>query len=173
MASVYKRPADKKKKHKPWLIEYVDHEGKRAYAKGFTDKGLTEQLAAKLESEVMLRRRGMIDPAQERLLAIKQSPIADALAAFERSLENTTPKHQQLTMSRIRRLIEASGTETIGELAAERVEEALKGIRRADDLGNRTYNHYLQTIDEFGKWLVATKRLHTNPVSGIERLKGL
>ena len=48
--------------------------GQAPYAKGFTDKGLTEQLAAKLENEVLLRKRGMIDPAQERLLAIKQSP---------------------------------------------------------------------------------------------------
>jgi len=170
MASVYKRPADKGKKNKPWLIEYVDHEGKRAYAKGFTDKGLTEQLAAKLENEVMLRKRGMIDPAQERLLAVKQSPIADALAAFERSLDETTPKHRKLTMTRVRRLIEASGTRTIGELEAERVEDALKALRRAEDLGNRTYNHYLQAVDEFGKWLVSSKRLPTNPVAGIDRL---
>ncbi len=33
---------------------------------------LTEQLAAKLESEVMLRKRGMIDPESERMLAIKE-----------------------------------------------------------------------------------------------------
>jgi site-specific recombinase XerC len=50
------------------------------------------------------------------------------------------------------------------------VEGALKVIRLADDLGNRTYNHYLQAIDEFGKWLVSTKRLPANPVAGIERL---
>ena len=170
MPSIYKRSQDKGKKNKPWLIEYVDHEGKRAYAKGFTDKGLTEQLAAKLENEVMLRKRGMIDPAQERLLAIKQSPIADHLAAFDRSLENTTPKHRKLTMTRVRRLVEASGAKALADLEAERIEETLKELRRAEDLGNRTYNHYLQAIDEFGKWLVATKRLPSNPVAGIDRL---
>jgi site-specific recombinase XerC len=170
MASIYKRPADKGKKNKPWLIEYVDHEGKRAYAKGFTDKALTEQLAAKLENEVLLRKRGMIDPAQERLLAIKQSPITEALAAFERSLDANTPKHIRLTMTRVRALIDASGAKTIGELDAEHVENALKVIRSTKDLGKRTYNHYLQAIDEFGKWLVSSKRLPTNPVAGIERL---
>ncbi|MFM7318334.1 MAG: hypothetical protein ACKO5E_15430 [bacterium] len=71
MASIFKKSRDKGKKNRPWWIEYVDADGKRAYAKGFTDKGLTEQLAAKLETEVMLRQRGMIDPEQERLLAIK------------------------------------------------------------------------------------------------------
>ncbi len=170
MPSIYKRPADKGKKNKPWLIEYRDADGNRAYAKGFTDKGLTEQLAAKLENEVLLRKRGMIDPAQERLLAIKQSPIADALAAFERSLDNTTPKHRKLTMTRVRRLVEASGVKALSDLEAEKIEEALKELRRAEDLGNRTYNHYLQAIDEFGKWLVSSKRLPTNPVAGIGRL---
>ena len=170
MASIYKRPADKGKKNKPWLIEYLDHEGKRTYAKGFTDKALTEQLAAKLENEVLLRKRGMIDPAQERTLAIKKLPIGEALAAFERSLDNTTPKHVKLTMTRVRALVEDSGAKTIGELDAEHVENALKGLREAKDLGKRTYNHYLQAIDEFGKWLVASKRLPTNPVAGIDRL---
>ena len=140
MASIYKRSPDKGKKIKPWLIEFLDHEGNRAYAKGFTDKGLTEQLAAKLENEVMLRKRGMIDPAQERLLAIKRAPIADALIAFDRSLDNTTTKHRKLTMTRVRRLIDASAARTLADLDAERVEEALKGLRRAEDLGNRTYN---------------------------------
>ena len=51
----------------------------------------------------------------------------------------------------------------------EKVESsALKAIREEEDLGARTYNHYLQAIDEFGKWLVATKRLPGNPVAGID-----
>ena len=33
----------------------------------------------------------MIDPAQERLLAIKQSPITEHLDAFDRSMANNTP----------------------------------------------------------------------------------
>jgi integrase len=170
MASISKRSRDKGKKNKPYWIEYVDADGGRAFAKGFTDKGLTEQLAAKLENEVLLRKRGMIDPAQERLLAIRQSPLADHLAAFERSLENATPKHRKLTMTRVRRLVEGSGFATLGEVDAEAVENCLKAIRLAEDLGARTYNHYLQAIDEFGKWLAATKRLPANPVAGIERL---
>ena len=170
MASIHKRTRDKGKKNKPYYIQFFDHEGKRQTTKGFTDKGLTEQLAAKLENEVLLRSRGMIDPAQERLLAIRQSPIAEALAAFESSMDNTTPKHRKLTMTRVRRLVEGSGCRTIGEMDAEKVEACLKQVRLADDLGARTYNHYLQAIDEFGKWLVASKRLLANPVAGIERL---
>jgi hypothetical protein len=38
-------------------------------------------------------------------------------------------------------------------LDGEKVEGALKAIRRADDWGARTYNHYLQAIDAFAKTL--------------------
>ena len=170
MASIYKRSRDKKKKNVPYQIEYVDADDVRRVVKGFTDKGLTEQLAAKLENEVMLRKRGMIDPLAEQLAVRRQSLVGDSLDAFRQSLDNTTPKHQKLTITRVTRLVEASGAKTLGDLDAEKVEEALKAIRREDDLGARTYNHYLQAIDEFGKWLASSKRLTHNPVSGIERL---
>jgi site-specific recombinase XerD len=170
MASIYKRTRDRKRKNAPYQIEYLDADGVRRVVKGFSDKGLTEQLAAKLENEVLLRKRGMIDPLAEQIIARKQSPVAEALDAFRRSLDNTTPKHQRLTMTRVRRLVEGCGFKTIGELDAEKVEDCLKAIRLEEDLGARTYNHYLQAIDEFGKWLAATKRLPANPVAGIERL---
>ncbi len=170
MASIYKRCRDKKKKNVPYQIEYLDVDGERKVVKGFTDKGLTEQLAAKLENEVLLRKRGMIDPLAEQLAVRRQSLVGDSLDAFRRSMDNTTPKHQQLTMTRVTRLVEASGAKTLADLDAEKVENCLKELRRADDLGARTYNHYLQAIDEFGKWLVSSKRLTINPVAGIERL---
>ncbi len=59
---------------------------------------------------------------------------------------------------------------TTGELNAEKVQESLKEIRWKEDLGARTYDHYLQAMDEFGKWLVASKRQCMNPVLSIERL---
>jgi hypothetical protein len=119
----------------------------------------------------MLRRRGVIDPEHEKLAKGRQILVADALTAFDRSLENTTPEHRNLTMTRVRRLVEAGGFVILGDLNAERVEESLKAIRKEDDLGARTYNHYLQAIDEFGKWLVASKAERHRPAEG-ERLAG-
>jgi site-specific recombinase XerD len=170
MASVHKLSRDKGKKNKPYYIQYTDAGGKRVTIKGFTDKALTEQLASKLENEAMLRKRGIIDPTQEKQVAVRQSEIAEHLAAFERSLSNATPKHQKLTMTRVRRITDLCGFLTLGELDAEKAEECLKALRQAEDLGARTYNHYLQAVDEFGKWLAATKRLPVNPLAGIDRL---
>jgi hypothetical protein len=47
MASIFKR---RKGKHEPYTFQYTDHAGKRRTSVGYTDKGLTEQLAAKLET---------------------------------------------------------------------------------------------------------------------------
>ena len=170
MAAIFKRGRDKGKKTKPYVIQYVDHDGNRQFAKGFTDKALTEQLAAKLENEVLLRKRGMIDPAQERLLAIKQSPITEHLDAFDRSMANNTPKHRKLTMTRVTRVIEGCGFLTLAEMDGEKVVDWLNEFREEEDIGARTYNHYLQAADAFGKWLATTKRLPGNPLVGMERL---
>ena len=105
MASVFKRGRDKEKQRAFWYVSYNDHTGKRRMKKGYTDKGLTEQLAAKIEQEVMLRRRGLIDPEDERRLKTKSSPIKEHLEAFKESLGENTSKYVKLTMTRVRRVI--------------------------------------------------------------------
>ena len=170
MASVFKR--DKKKRNSPYLIQYTDQEGKRRTETGFSDRGLTEQLAAKLETEAELRRRGLIDPKEERLAKHRSAPIADHLAAFEKSLgsKDNSRKHVKLTMSRIRRIIVRGGMETAADIDIESVEQVLDELRETDDIGHRTYNHYVQAIDSFCNWTVATKRTSSNPLLGMERL---
>ena len=59
MASIFKRS---KRKNEPYWIQYKDHGGKRRTAKGFTDKGLTEELAARLETEARLARPALLIP---------------------------------------------------------------------------------------------------------------
>lgn len=173
MASVFKRGRDKGKKGACWFVSYQDHEGKRRTAKGFTDKGLTTQLGAKLENEAMLRRRKLIDPKQEKIAAHATAPIKDHLTAFETKLRttgNNTEKHVKLTMTRVRAIIKGCGVESLADLDEESVEAFLFELRSAKGLGNRTVNHYIQAIDEFCRWLVDKKRATMNPVSGLNRL---
>ncbi len=149
MASVFKRGRDKDKRHAFWYISYNDHTGKRRTKKGYTDKGLTEQLAAKIEREVMLRRRGLIDPEDERRLKIRSSPIEEHLDAFEESLGDNSSKHVKLTMTRVRRVIRDAKVTNLGSLTMDSAATALRNIKRKDEIGNRTYNHYIQAIDLF------------------------
>lgn len=172
MASIYKRGEDGPKKKAHWYIAFTDHTGQRRTRKGFTDKALTEQLAAKLEQEVMLRKRGLIDPAAEEVADQKKLAIGIHLEAYEKSLKGrkTTGKHVGLTLSRVRKVIDGCGIETLADIREDSVEEFLGDMLEQENIGHRTYNHYVQAIDGFSRWLVSTKRLTQNPVTGLVRL---
>jgi integrase len=168
MATIYKR--DKRKKNEPYSIQYLDHAGKRRTTHGFTDKGLSEQLAAKLEADARMRRTGLIDPEQERLAESKQSALDELMKAFRESLAEQTAQYILHTTSRLRKIVEGCGFKTLSEIEAESVGKFMRSLRKSEKIGPRTYNHYLQAIDAFCNWCVATKRLIANPLAGVERL---
>ncbi len=167
MASIFKRS---KRKNEPYTIQYTDHHGDRLTEKGFTDKGLTEQFAAKLEGDARLRSTGMVDADQERYALHKRAPIAEHLKAFEESLEDNTGKHVKLTMTRVRRIVEGCEVGNLGDIESEAVQKFLRSLRKTEDIGHRTYNHYLQAMDSFLFWCVTAKRLLANPLLGLDRL---
>src|ERR1700722_8236784 len=168
MATIYKR--NKRQKNELYSIQYVDHAGRRRTTQGFTDKGLSEQLAAKLEADARMRRTGLIDPEQERLAESKQSALDELMKAFRESLAEQTAQYVLHTTSRLRKIVEGCGFKTLAEIDAEAVVKFMRSLRKSEKIGPRTYNHYLQAIDAFGNWCVATKRLTANPLAGIERL---
>ncbi len=167
MASIFKRS---KHKNEPYSIQYTDHEGKRKTVKGFTDKGLTDQLAGKLETEARLRKTGMIDVEQERNATIKNAPIAVQLGAFKESLADNSPHHVKVTMLRINRIVEGTEFKTLADINVEAMQTYLRSLRKKIDLSHRTYNHYVQAMDSFCNWCVGTHRLVANPIRGLERL---
>src|SRR5687767_4582992 len=138
MASIFKRT---RRKNEPYCIQYTDHRGKRCTVQGFTDKGLSEQLAAKLESEARLRRTGLVDAEQESYIEQKQAPIGPHVDAFEESLADNSGKHVSLTMTRVRRIIDGCEFGCLADISVEAAQTCLRAIRKSDDLGHRTYNH--------------------------------
>jgi hypothetical protein len=136
MASIFKRRP--KRKNEIYLIQYVDHRGKRRTVKGFTDKGLSEELAAKLESEARLRTAGLIDPTQDRIAEHNHAGIEVHLKAFEQSLKANTPKYIKLTMGRVRRIVDGCGLATLAAIDADDVQDFLTELQE-EDLGHRTY----------------------------------
>ena len=168
MASIFKR--NKRAKLEPYWIQYADHEGRRRTVKGFTDKAITEQLAGKLESEARLRATGMISPEHDRFAESQQTPIADHLQAFNESLADNTPKHVQLTMTRVRRIVHGCSFEKLADITPESVQTFLRMFRQTEGIGPRTCNHYIQAMDAFCNWCFSTKRLVSNPLAGLERL---
>ncbi len=167
MASIYKRSKGKKV---AYTIQYLDDRGKRRTKKGFTDKGLTEELAAKLETEARLRRTGLVDADQERVANHRNSPLVGQLEAFKASLQDNSAHHIKVTMLRVETIVAGCEFKKLEDFTAEAVQLVMRSLRKKLDLSHRTYNHYLQAIDSFCNWCVATHRLASNPLRGLERL---
>lgn len=175
MASVYKKGRDKRRKHAHYYIDYLEFVNGRNVRKcvtGFTDRGESEKLAAKLEDEAERRRSGLIDPELERLAKLRQSSLEDHLVAFETSVRRgkRTEKHVKLLMSRVRRVLSECEAKTPADLRTESVEQSLHEMREEDGFGHRTFNHYVQAIEQFSNWLTTKLRLSAHPVKGIKRL---
>ena len=168
MAAIFKR--NKKDRNEPYTIQYLDHLGKRCTVKGFTDKGLTEQLAARLEGEARMRQTGLIDPEMEQFNLNKALPLEDHVQVFAKNLADNTENYVDLILSRIRRTIKDGKFETFFDFTLDRVQACLWALRKKEDLSNRTYNHYVQALHTFCNWCVTTKRLIANPILGLTRL---
>jgi site-specific recombinase XerC len=97
-------------------------------------------------------------------------PYVASEKEYELGLGATTEKHGKLTISRIRKLVNGCEFKTMVDASAEKVRKQLDLMKKEKKFGNKTYNHYLQAIDAFGNWLVATKRCLSNPFGGIPRL---
>jgi integrase len=104
MASVFKKS---KSKGAPYYIDYFDEHRKRCRVKGCADKGASERIARKLESEVALRRRGVISARDDALAAHAGRPLAEHLDAWHARLtaDGDTPKHAALSLDRARRVV--------------------------------------------------------------------
>ena len=169
MASVFKRKRDKARRGSYWYFSYQDERGRRKTKRGFTDKKATEELANETERQVRLRKEGLVDPDIELKKKSLVAPIADHLDAFESSLAMNTGKHVKLTMSRVRRLVAEAEFKTIKDIEIDSIEAVLHEMLDANEIGHRTYNHYVQAFHQFCTWLVP-KKLASNPIAGMKRL---
>jgi hypothetical protein len=69
-----------------YVIAYFDHEGRRVELNsGTPDRDAAEQIAGRLETEAALRRRGIIDPTQERFVNEGRRTLAHC--RFPRTLD--------------------------------------------------------------------------------------
>lgn len=80
-ASVYKKDRDKGRKGASYYVAYTDETGKRHNIKACPDKAANEAMARKLESDVELRGRGVIDPRADALAAQQARSLAAHLVS--------------------------------------------------------------------------------------------
>lgn len=167
MASVFKRS---NKKGTPYTVQYTDETGNRKTVKGFTDKNLSEQLAAKLETEARMRRAGMTDVASERIAEHTNSPMQTHIDAFGESIVHNSAVYKRNIIAQITRLTKLAKIESLAQITPEKIQNALSDLLKGPKFGRKTYNHYLSSFNTFCNWCTDNNRLARNPIAVLKPL---
>ena len=180
MASIFKRKGGKK-----WMISYTDENRKRKTVTGATDKEATKQIAAKLEADVQLKRRGVIDASVERyaeaehrsliVRGAEDKIIGGHLAEFHAALlaKGATSKHAHMVRAHVARIIDACNAERISDLTASVVQRAIDDLRKPKGekkpgLSLQTCNHALRAIKQFSRWLWKDRRTREDALAHLD-----
>lgn len=143
-----------------YTVEYFDHTGKRQRVPARTpDKDAAQQLGHELETAAMRRRKGIIDPTQERFAKEAARPLAEHVTEYEAALtaRGREARYVAENCDRLRRVLELSKTTGIRDLAPAVVQVALQTIGD-DGAGLETLNSYLRSVKSFSRWLWREKR---------------
>jgi len=143
-----------------YVIAYVDAAGKRRVINsGTPDKAMAERHASRLETDMVRRRNGEIDPKAERYGKEARRPLAEHLADFRQYLQDkqNSAKHVDLICSRVAKLVDDCNAKDIGDLTDAAVTAAI-GAMKARGAGLQTLTHYIRGIKQFSRWLKLQKR---------------
>jgi hypothetical protein len=99
------------------------------------------------------------------LAECKQSSLDELMKAFRESLSEQTAQYVLHTTSRLRKIVEGCSFQTLADIDAEAVVKFMWSLRKTEKIAPRTYNNYLQAIDAFCNWCVATKRVAGTRIS--------
>jgi integrase len=165
MASIYRR-----KGKRNWYYSYFDENHRRHTCSGTFTKEGTRRIVERVESEIMLRKRGLIDPAQERLVENEKLPLTEHLTVFEGWMESRgcTEKHVVETRSNIDCFVKECGFNSPGMIDGSRVSSYLAGLRRKG-LSPRRCNAKLTSIKTFTRWLFENDRIRSDPLKSLKR----
>lgn len=162
-----------------WTIQYRDAAGKLKRVKGYTDKGATRQLAAKLELSLARGEQGLVDPFKVQ----RARPLADHVADYLANLRGggRDPMYVYNAQRRLTILADACGWRTLPEVEPNgfmrwRDEQRRKPAKGAGRDGTApaatTLNQYLDSARAFLNWCVSVKRIGANALASVDKVTG-
>ena len=154
-----------------YTAQFFDETGKRRKAPtGCHDKATAQQVADRIQSEVALRKRGIINAEQEQLADAGRQTLAQHLADFQASMTaaGRTSDHVTRTVVFIREILDAAGYVTLADIKADGVN------RYASDLTTqgkaaRTVQARLTAIKSFTRWLTTHGKLARDPLASVKK----
>ena len=165
-----------RRRYKRYAIRYLNAAGRRVWCKGYTDKGATQQLAAKLEAAVARGEQALVNPYSVHNARPIGEHVADWLADLAAS--GRDDKYRHVVAHRLDIVIAGAGWASLRDLdaatfmawRARAKAEPRPGTRKAakgpTTVSARTLNHYLDTVRAFANWCAAGKRMAGVPLGG-------
>lgn len=116
------------KQSKKWYAEYIDANGEQKRVPGYTDKGATEQLAARLEREASRDAEGLGDPCRKH----RKRPLSEHLDDYALVLtgKGDTQDHVKLTTGRVRDFLSGCKFRMFDDVELPKASEWLTDLRR-------------------------------------------
>ena len=167
MASIFKLRG-----RKGYQISFKDANGLWKRVKGCTDYTATKQIAAKLEAEAELRRRGVIDPMQDQLAQNRMLSIEHHLKDFKAWLgsKGSTADHVERTLTYVRKVCTACSFERLASLHPHAVSAHVSDLCHKAELGPVAINKRLTALKTFTGWLLRNGRLAVDPMAQVSKL---
>ncbi|MCK4627023.1 MAG: hypothetical protein KAV00_17045 [Phycisphaerae bacterium] len=149
-----------------WWMRYSMPDGTPIRTKGYKDKIATEQEAARREKEAAQADTGLLLVDKEQLSA----PITGHVEAFIADLERSgrAAKHYELLDTRLGRMIEACGWQTLRRITPDSLIGFLTDLKRRG-FAPKTMNEYAHAAKNFCNWCVRTRRLAGNPLASVAK----
>lgn len=163
MASIYKRGGRKNREGK-YTASYFDENGKRVErSTGTSDRDAAHQIAARWETEVALKRLGIIDPALARVKDHNATPIGTHVTAYLDHCEHIGQDkvHRKNKRTQLFALVAGIRASRLADLEPNRVETYLRTLVTAGKSA-RTHNQHRTTAVSFAEWCVESGRMTTN-----------
>lgn len=148
-----------------WWVEYTNHLGKRADAKGFRSREATLQLAARLE-----RTARSVEAGEDSPPDASPKQLLDYLPAYSEHVaaKCTNELHRHEAVAYVRAVLVGVPLTTPTAVNCDHVAAWLARERKTKKWAQQTVNHRVRKLKTFGNWLVKKQKLKFNPFAGLE-----
>lgn len=155
-----------------FTCQFIDSDGKLTRrSTGSPDRQTAEQIAAKLEADSLLRRKGLIDPHAEALVKQAARAIDEHIQDFRQALTDRgcSLTHVTQTIRQLRRIVADASIASITDISAASVMRAVGMLRQAG-CSHRWCNSHITAARSFSRWLHNERRSTIDALAGIGKL---
>ena len=163
-----------------WTIQYRDAAGKVRSVPGYSDKGASKQKAAKLELALAKGEQGLVDLYRVHRARPLTEHVADWLAD-RKAAGMSEVNYLRLARRRLELLLDGCGWKYLADVETNsflRWRDKRKAVRlsggwkKHKGTSAATLNHYLDTARAMLNWCVEQKRLASNPLADVDKVRG-